>query len=178
MALDSTYIFFSVQTHFRSVKFKGLPARDDASNSERTSYHDFEKKYWTSSERFTSATYVFHFWIGSQSEGITFTIQFSQVQLDRSPRNLSLPIEHLFWIRFRQSAEWLSFVLCTSVWLSLCAWILVFSSFFFLLVIFSMLNGNFFVTRQVRRWRKLEIVAVLLSLLSLNACKEMYLRKY
>ena len=34
-------IFF--QTHFRSVKFKGLPARDDASNSERKSYHEFEK---------------------------------------------------------------------------------------------------------------------------------------
>ena len=44
MALGSCYIFF-FQTHFRSVKFKGLPARDDASNSERTSYHDFEKIY-------------------------------------------------------------------------------------------------------------------------------------
>ena len=65
--------------------------------------------------------------------GITFTIQFSQVQLDRSRRNLSLSIEHLFWIRFRQSAEWLSFVLCTSAWLSLCAWILVFSCFFYFL---------------------------------------------
>ena len=32
------YIFF-FQTQFRSVKFKGLPARDDASNSERKSYH-------------------------------------------------------------------------------------------------------------------------------------------
>ena len=31
-------IFF--QTHFRSVKFKGLPARDDLRNSERTSSHD------------------------------------------------------------------------------------------------------------------------------------------
>ena len=28
-----------VQTHFRSVKFKGLPARDDASNSERIIEH-------------------------------------------------------------------------------------------------------------------------------------------
>ena len=37
------YIYF--QTHFRLVKFKGLPARDDASNSERTRYHDFEKKF-------------------------------------------------------------------------------------------------------------------------------------
>ena len=36
---------FCFQTHFRSVKFRGLPARDDASNSERTSYHDFEKKF-------------------------------------------------------------------------------------------------------------------------------------
>ena len=38
----SCYIFF-FQMHFRSVKFKGLPARADASNSERTSYHDFAK---------------------------------------------------------------------------------------------------------------------------------------
>ena len=90
------YIFF-FQTHFRSVKFRGLPARDDASNSERTSYHDFAKRnHWTSSERFTKVTYGFHFWIGSQSVGITFTIQFFQVQLDWSRRNLSLPIEHLF----------------------------------------------------------------------------------
>ena len=35
------YIFF--QTLFRSIKLKGLPARDDGSNSEITSYHDFEK---------------------------------------------------------------------------------------------------------------------------------------
>ena len=37
--------------------------------------------------------------------GITFTIQFFQVQLDWSRQNLSLPMEHLFWIRFRRSAE-------------------------------------------------------------------------
>ena len=42
---------------------------------------------------------------GSKSVGITFTIQFFQVQLDWSHRNLSLPIEHLFWIRFRRSAK-------------------------------------------------------------------------
>ena len=35
--LHAIYIYFFL-THFRSVKFKGLPARDDASNSERTSY--------------------------------------------------------------------------------------------------------------------------------------------
>ena len=28
-----------------SLKFIGLPARDDASNSETTSYHDFEKRF-------------------------------------------------------------------------------------------------------------------------------------
>ena len=114
MALGSCYIFF-FQTHFRSVKFKGLPAGDDASNSERTSYQYFENKYIEHLPNgFTSVTCAFHFWIGSQSEGITFTIQFSQVQLDWSRRNLSLPIEHHFWIRFRQSAELLSFVLCNS----------------------------------------------------------------
>ena len=37
------YAYF-FQTHFRSVKFKRLPAGDDARNSERTSYHDFKKK--------------------------------------------------------------------------------------------------------------------------------------
>ena len=44
---------------FRSVKFKGLPVRHDASNSERT----FKKNYWTSFESFTSVTCGFHFWI-------------------------------------------------------------------------------------------------------------------
>ena len=72
----------------------------------RTSYHDFAKRnYLTSSERFISVTYGFHFWIGSQSVGITFIIQFFQVQLDWSRQNLSLPIEHLFWISFRRSAK-------------------------------------------------------------------------
>ena len=38
---------FSVKTHFRSLEFKGfLPGVfDDASNSERTSYHEFENKF-------------------------------------------------------------------------------------------------------------------------------------
>ena len=67
-----------------------------------------KKNILTSSERFTSVSYGFHFWIGSLSVGITFVIQFFQVQLYWSRRNLSLPIEHLFWIRFRQSAKWLS----------------------------------------------------------------------
>ena len=137
------------------------------------------KIYWTSSEHFTSVTYGSHIWIGSQSVGITFIIQFLQVQLDWSRRNLSLAIKYLFWIRFRQSAKWLSLVLCTSAWPSLCASILVF--FLILkLIVFSMLNENFFVTCKVKRWRKLEIVAVSfsssLSLLSLNACTQIHLR--
>ena len=69
-------------SHFWSVKFKGLPARDDVSNSERTSYHGF------------------HFWIRSQSVGITFTMQLFQVQLDWSRRNLSFPIEPFFGFAF------------------------------------------------------------------------------
>ena len=46
--------------------------------------------------------------------GITFTLQFFQVQLDWSRRNLSRPIERLVWIRFCQLAKWLALVLCTS----------------------------------------------------------------
>ena len=44
MALGSCQIF-SFKTHFRSVNFKGLPARGVAINPERTSYHDFENKF-------------------------------------------------------------------------------------------------------------------------------------
>ena len=122
---------------------------------------DFENKIIdrTYSKCFTSITYIFHFWIGSQSVGITITIQFFQVQLDWSCWNLSL----------------LSLVLCA--WPSLCASVLVFCSFF-KLDFCSMLNENFFVTCKVKRWRKLEIVAVsfssAVSLLSLNACTQMY----
>ena len=161
MALGSCQMFF-FQKHFRSVKCKGLPVRDDANNSEQATTALKKKNYRISSEPFASVTYVFHFWIRGQSEGITFTIQFFQVQLDWSRRNLSLPIEHLFWIHLRQSAKWLSLVLCTSAWPSLCASILVFFSTF-KLIVFSMLNENFFVTCKVKRWRKLEIVAVSFS---------------
>ena len=158
MALGSCYIHIFFQTHFRSVKFKGLPPRNDASNSERTSYHDSRlwKKILTSSERFTSVSYGFHFWIGSQSVGITFTIQFFQVQLDWSRRNLSLPIEHLFldWFPSIGQVASTSPLLCTSI--------LVFVSIF-KLILCSMLNENFFLTCKVKRWRKLEIVAVSFS---------------
>ena len=133
MALGS---FF--QTHFQSVKFKGLPAQDDASNLERTNQptHDFEKKILTSSQRFTKVSYSFLFWIGSQSVGITFIIQFFQVQLDWSRRNLSLPIKHLFLDSFSSIGQ----VAFTSS--SLCPSILVFRSIFKLF--FSMSNGFFF----------------------------------
>ena len=121
-----------------------------------------KKNYWTSSEHFTSITYIFHFWVGSQSEGITFTIQFFQVQLDWSCQNLSLLIDYLFWICFRQLGKWLSLVLCTDAWLSLCASLLVFCSTF-KLIVFGMLNENFFVTCKVKMWRKLEIAAASFS---------------
>ena len=138
MALSSRYAHtFFFQTHFRSFRFKGFPARD-ASNSESTSYHNFaEKNYWASSERFTSITYGFHFWIGSQSVGITFTIQFFQVQLDWSRRNLSLPIEHLFWIRFRRSAKLSGFHLfCVNLLLHDLRFALQYESFRFLNLLF------------------------------------------
>ena len=65
--------------------------------------------------------------------GITFIIQFFQVQLNWSRRNLSLPTEQL------------SLVLCkfNSARPSLFALILVFFSIF-KLIVFSMLNENFF----------------------------------
>ena len=42
-------LYFFLSKHFRSVKFNGLPARDDVSNSERTSYHAswlWKQIYW------------------------------------------------------------------------------------------------------------------------------------
>ena len=59
---------------------------------------------------------------------------FFQVPLDWSRRNLSLPTKHLFWIRFHQSAKWLSLVLPTSARPSLCASILVLFSIIKLIV--------------------------------------------
>ena len=141
MALGSCYIFF-FQTHFRSVKFKELPARDDLSNSERASSHDLH--LLTSFERFTSVSYGFHFWSRSQSVCIAFIIQFFQVQLDWSRRNLSLPIEHLFldWFPSIGQVASTSPLLCTSI--------LVFVSIF-KLILCSMLNENFFLTCKVKR---------------------------
>ena len=60
--------------------------------------------------------------------------------------NLSLSIEHLLWIRFRRSAKLSDFHL-------LCASILVFFSIF-KLIVFSMLNENFFVTCKVKMHTK------------------------
>ena len=162
---------FFFQKHFRSVKCKGLPVRDDANNSEQATTALKKKNYRISSEPFASVTYVFHFWIRGQSEGITFTIQFFQVQLDWSRRNLSLPIEHLFWIHLRQSAKWLSLVLCTSAWPSLCASVLAFILIFKVIVFSnsssssrsSSSSSSSSITCKVKRWRKLEIVAVLFS---------------
>ena len=145
MALGSCYISF-FQTHFRSVinskDFRRLMMR---ATQKWQAITTLKKHYWTSSERFTSVTCCFHFWIGSQSVGMTFTIQFFQVQLDWSHWNISLPIEHLFCINFHQSDKWLSLVLCTSAWPSLCASLLVFFSIF-KLIAFTALNENFFYT--------------------------------
>ena len=110
MALGSCYIFF-FQTPFRSVKFKGLPVRDDASNSETTSYHNFAKKKLLSIFRtFHQRNLRLSFldWEPKGGDNI------HQVQLNWSRQNLSLPIssEHLFWIRFRPSAKLSGFPSC------------------------------------------------------------------
>ena len=138
MALGS---FF--QKYFRSVKFKGLPARNDASNLPRLTtlkknYHIFRTFY--------------------QCKLLTAFIS------DRAS--------------FLDSFSSIGQVAFTSP--LLCPSILVFFSIFKLIIVFIMLNENFFATCKVKRWRKMEIFAVsfssLLSLLSLNACTQMYLR--
>ena len=47
MAHSGDACLFSVETHFRSLEFKGLPpcVFDDARNKKRTSYHEFENKF-------------------------------------------------------------------------------------------------------------------------------------
>ena len=164
MALSSCYNFSFKRTsgQLKSKDSRCVMTRATQKKQATAVPTTLKKNYWTSSEHFISVIYVFYFRIGSQSEGITFTIQFFQVQLDWSCQNLSLPIDHLFLIRFHQSIKWLSHVLCTSAWPSLCTSILAFFSIF-KLIMFSMLNENFFVTCKVKRWRILEIVAVSLS---------------
>ena len=104
--------YFSFKTHFRSVAdskdFRRVMPQ--ATQREQVTM-TLKTIYWTS-KLLTSVIYGFHFWFASQSGGLTFTIQF--FQLDWSRRVLSLPKEHLIWIRFRQLAEWLLIVLCTS----------------------------------------------------------------
>ena len=110
MALGSCYIFF-FQTHFRSVKFKGLPVRDDASNSERTSYHYSRLKKIIDIFRTFYQRKLWHSFLDWEPKGGD---NIHQVQLNWSRQNLSLPIssEHLFWIRFRPSAKLSGFPSC------------------------------------------------------------------
>ena len=83
MARGLWYIF-SFKTQFRSVNFKGLPARGDASNPERTNYHDFENKF------------IEHpIWQPKCGDNSRHIIQFLEVHLDWSRQNLSLPMKHL-----------------------------------------------------------------------------------
>ena len=107
------FCFKRISGQLNSKDFRRVMTR--ATRSERTSYHDFAKRnYWTSSERFTGVTYGFRFWIGSQSVGITFTIQFFQVQLDWSRRK-SLASDRAYFLDSFSSmgwAKWLSRVWC------------------------------------------------------------------
>ena len=139
------YYFFQNALPFSSFQRTSGAWWHDASNSEATAtLHDFDKKDYCTSERFTRATYDSYFWNGSQGVGITFAIQFFQVQLDWSRQNISLPIERLPRIRFRQPAVWLSLALWTSAWLALQYY---FSFYVFKLTFFSMLNEDYFVQK-------------------------------
>ena len=142
MALGS---FF--QTLFRSVKFKGLPAPDDASNLERTSYHDSrlrKKKYIDIFRTFCHRKLRLSFldWEPKCGDNIHHTVLSSATGLE-SPKSLAFD-RASFWDSF-SSIDQVAF---TSP--SLCASILVFFSIF-KLIVFSMLNVNFVATCKVKR---------------------------
>ena len=128
--------------------------------------HDFKKKILTSSERFTSVSYGFHLWIGSQSVEITFTLQFFQVQLDWSRRRFSL-LRSRRVVTQRCVTTLITAAKETTVVFAnrksgfhfTFASIPVFLSIF-KLTVFSMLNKHFFVTCKVKRWGKLKIVVL------------------
>ena len=168
------------QTHFRSVKFKGLRCvMTRATQKELPRL--WKEIYWTSSESFTTVTYGFHFWINWEpdwGDNIHHTLLSSATGLE-SQKSLASDRD-LFWIRFHQSAKWLSLVLSTSAWPSLCASTLVFFSIF-KLIVFSMLNENVFValmkSEEVKKIRNC-CCLVLFSIKFIElACTQMYLRK-
>ena len=128
----------------------------------------------TPHERFTSVSLIrlsFLDWEPSCGDNIHHTFLSSATGLE-SPKSLASD-RASFWDSFS------SIGLVAFASPSLHASMVVFFSIF-KLTVFSMLNENFFATCKVKRWRKLEIVAVsfssLWSLLNLNACTQMYLR--
>ena len=139
MALGSCYIFF-FQTHFRSVKRKGLSPRDDVSNSERTSYHDSRlcKKNTDIFRTFYQCKLRLSFldWEPQCGDNIHHTVLSSATGLE-SPKSLASDRAS-----FLDSFSSIGQVAFTSP--SLCSSILVFVSIF-KLIIFSMLDENFFV---------------------------------
>ena len=145
MALGSCCIFF-FQTHFWSVTnskdFQCVMMRA-TQKEQTTTTHDFEKKIIDIFQMFYQLKLRLSFldWAPKCGDNIHHTVLSSA-----TVPNLSLSIEHLLWIRFRRSAKLSDFHL-------LCASILVFFSIF-KLIVFSMLNENFFVTCKVKMHTK------------------------
>ena len=172
MALGSCCIFF-FQTHFWSVTnskdFQCVMMRA-TQKEQATTTHDFEKKFIDIFQMFYQLKLRLSFldWEPKCGDDIHHTVLSSTTGLE-SPKSLASNIAS-----FLDSFSSIGQVVFTSP--LPCASILVFFSIF-KLIVFSMLNENFFVTCKVRRWRKFEIVAVSfpssLSLLSLNACTQM-----
>ena len=120
----------------------GLPARDDASNSERTSYHDSRL---TAHERFTSVSLMrlsFLDWEPNCWDNIHHTVLSSATGLE-SPKSLASDRAS-----FLDSFSSIGQVAFTSP--SPCVSMVVFFSMFKLTVL-STLNANFFATCKVKR---------------------------
>ena len=97
-------ICFSFTTHFRSLEFTWLPARDDASNSERTSYQDIQTSYKS------KLRLSFLVWKPNCRDTIHHirTVLTESATGLESPISIASDIEHLLRIDARQSAERLS----------------------------------------------------------------------
>ena len=146
MALGSCCIFF-FQTHFWSVKnskdFQCVMMRA-TQKEQATTTHDFEKKIIDIFQMFYQLKLRLSFldWAPKCGDNIHHTVLSSTTGLE-SPKSLASNIAFLL-----DSFSSIGQVVFTSP--LHCASILVFFSIF-KLIVFSMLNENFFVTCKVRR---------------------------
>ena len=163
MALGSCYIFFFQNTsgQLNSTDFRRVMTwatqKKEATTTLKKTLLNISRTFYQCNLRLS-----FLDWEPKCLDNLHHTVLSSATGLE-SPKSLAS-------VRVRQLAKRLSLVLCTSAWSSLCSSILVLFS------IFKLVFSTLYV--EVKRWRKLEIVAVSfsssLSLLSLHAHKCIY----